>query len=239
MPIEFLLTDSQRLSLGADEKVVRRIIEKLERGILLLAKEVVDDVHLSSQTSRLMQILVNSVKKTLIRVERVPTTSNAASRDQSRPQTPHHDGDQEHRTRPHHDLASTIPQLNTALTYNTYDPLADIPARQMNDLQDKRFVPPPNYNFTTNDFDIANLMDDGNVDNSVVSGEGGDWFAADIGNLWNSPTAQADQGAHSIGPTVGNRDWIELVHGNAGTTYNNMQWPMESPTAFHNYQSQW
>ena len=230
------LTFHKRLSFGADEKVVRRIIEKLERAIALSAKEVVDDVHLSSQISRLMQIMVSRVKATVIRVERAPNTSNAASRDQSRPQTPHHDGEQRRRTQLQHDLSTTLPEVNNALTYNTYDPLANIPARQMNDLQDKRFVPPPNYNTLTNDFDPLTLLDENNVDQSVISGDGGDWFAGDFGNLWNSPTAQADQGAHSIGPTVGNRDLLELVHGTA--TYNNMNWPLGSPT-FQNYQNQW
>ncbi|RMZ92477.1 hypothetical protein DV736_g292, partial [Chaetothyriales sp. CBS 134916] len=226
----------KRLSLGADEKVVRRIIEKLERATVKLGKEVVDDVHLSSQMSRLVQILVDKVKKTLIRVERAPNTSNAASRDLSHSASPRHEAEQTRRAHAEHDPAMTLPQVSSALTYGTHDPLASIPARPMTDLQDKTFVPPPNYNTSTHEFDFDQILSD--VDASVISGDPGDWFAADIGNIWNSPLAQADQGAHSIGPTVGNRDWIELVHGNLGNSASNsMHLPLSSPTSFHDYYS--
>ncbi|RMZ75892.1 hypothetical protein DV738_g5204, partial [Chaetothyriales sp. CBS 135597] len=224
----------KRLSLGADEKVVRRIIEKLELATVKLGKEVIDDVHVSSHMSRLMQILVDKVKKTLIRVERVPNVSTVASRELSHSASPHYEVD--HTRRAHvvdHDPAMTLPQVSHALNDATHDPLAGIPARPMTDLQDKTFVPPPNYNTSTHEFDFDQMLSD--VDASVISGDPGDWFAADIGNIWNSPLAQADQGAYSTGPTVGNRDWIELVHGNLGNGPSSF--PLGSPPGFNDYQT--
>ncbi|RMZ84680.1 hypothetical protein DV737_g892, partial [Chaetothyriales sp. CBS 132003] len=230
----------KRLSLGADEKVVRRIIEKLDRATIKLGKEVVDDVHLSSQMSRLMHVLVDKVKNTLIRVERATNTSNAASRDLSHSASPHCEAEPTRRAaHAENDPAMTLPQVSSALAYGNHDPLAGIPARPMTDLQDKTFVPPPNYNMSTQEYDFDDqILNDNAVDASVISGDPGDWFAADIGNIWNSPLAQADQGAHSIGPTVGNRDWIELVHGNlGGASSNSMHFPLDTPTTFHDYQA--
>ncbi|RMD43536.1 hypothetical protein DV735_g1590, partial [Chaetothyriales sp. CBS 134920] len=223
----------KRLSLGADEKVVRRIIEKLELATVKLGKEVIDDVHVSSHMSRLMQILVDKVKKTLIRVERVPNVSNVASRELSHPASPHYEVDHTRRGHVENDPAMTLPQVSSALHEASHDPLAGIPARPMTDLQDKTFVPPPNYNISTHEFDFDQMLSD--VDASVISGDPGDWFAADIGNIWNSPLAQADQGAYSTGPTVGNRDWIELVHGNLVNGPSNF--PLASPTGFNDYQA--
>lgn len=220
--------------MGADEKIVRKIIEKIEKVVTLLANEVVDDVHLSSQVARRMHKYLLDIKSTLIRIERAPNTSNAVSRNQSRPQTPHHDGEQDQQGL----TQTTLPQVNNALAFSTYDPLANIPAKQIGDLMDKAFVPPPNYNTNTENYDIPGLMDDNGIDQSVVSGEGGDWFAADMGNIWASPTAgaHANQGAHSmIGPTVGNLDWIDLMHSNPDPTFDpNMHWQMRSPTGFQN-----
>lgn len=210
-----MLTRVQRLSLGNHERMVRKCLDLLDSVCLLLAREVVDDVHLCAQTSVLIQSIVKHVKKTLIRVQKPANTSGAPSRDGSRAQTPHHanladEGQPEAQQYP-----ATLPTISRAYSH---DPLADIPSRPMADFMDQTFIAPPNYNFQTNDFEP--FLDDSSLDHSVMSDNPADWITMPLDGIINSGDANVDQGFHSIGPMVGSRDMLEVL---TNQDYNGMQ----------------
>lgn len=205
----------QRLSLGNHERMVRKCLDLLDRVCLLLAREVVDDVHLCAQTSVLIQSIVKHIKKTLIRVQKPANTSSAPSRDQSRAQTPHHATVGDEGQADGQQYTATLPTVSGAYTH---DPLADIPSRPMADFMDQTFIAPPNYNFQTHDFEP--FLDDASLDQSVVSDNPADWITMPLDGIINSVDANVDQGFHGIGPMVGSRDMLEVL---TNQDYNGMQ----------------
>lgn len=88
----------------------------------------------------------------------------------------------------------------------------------MADLMDQTFIPPPNFNFQTNDFDP--FMDDASLDQSMLSENPADWITMPLDVLINSGDTNVDQGFHSIGPMVGSRDMLEVL---TNQDYNVMQ----------------
>ena len=213
--------------------MVRKCLALLDRVCLLLAQEVVDDVHLCAQTSVLIQSIVRHVRKTLIRVQKPNNTSGAPSREQSRAQTPHHPHAAENGPVEQHQHPVT---LAPASTMYSHDPLADIPARPMADLMNQTFIAPPNFNFQTNEFD--DLIDDSSLDRSMLSENPADWITMPLDGLMNSGDASmVDQGFHSTGPVVGSRDMLEVL---TNHDYNEMQGfghvPWGSPmTSYHGF----
>ncbi len=207
--------------------MVQKSLNLLDRVCILLAREVVDDVHLCSQTSVLIQSIVKHIKKTLIRVQKPPNTSGVPSRDQSRAQTPHPnalENGQAHGGPPTATLPTAPPPYAT-------DHLANIPARPMADLLDQTFIAPPNYNFQTNEFDF---IDDSSLDHSMLSENPADWVTMPLDGLMNmnNGDTNVDQGFHSIGPMIGSRDMLEVLTNqdyNAGLQdFSQMTWT--SPT---------
>ncbi|KAJ9604202.1 zinc finger transcriptional activator [Cladophialophora chaetospira] len=207
----------KRFSLGIHEELVRKCLQRLERTTELLSEQVVDDVHLASSTSRLVQNIVNNVKQTLIRVQISGTGSAGPSREQSLPASPHgHDGTND----PHSQqqpLATHATQPNPNFFGTGPDPLAGIQARSMADLDSQTFVPPPNFGDPDLDFP---LPDDVNL-GSTMDLAGGDWLALPLDNLWGGDEATVDQGFGGIGPTLGGRDLLEAI---TNRNYNQMQW---------------
>jgi hypothetical protein len=195
--------------------MVRKCLDLLDRVTILLAREVVDDVHLCAQTSVLIHSIVKHVKQTLIRVQKPANTSGAPSRDASRAQTPHHGNAAESEQSGQDQFATTLP---TSSTMYAADPLAGIPARPMADLMDQTFIPPPNFNFQTNDFDP--FIDDASLDQSMLSENPADWITMPLDGLMNSGDTNVEQGFHGIGPMVGSRDMLEVL---INQDYNVMQ----------------
>jgi hypothetical protein len=182
-----------------------------------MSEQVVDDVHLASSTSRLVQNIVGNVKQTLIRVQIPGTGSAGPSREQSGPPSPHaHDGanDQHPQQQP---LTSQSMQPKLDFYGTGPDPLAGIQARSMADLDSQTFVPPPN--FGDHDMDFP-LPDDVNM-GSTMDLAGGDWLALPLDNLWGGDEATVDQGFGGIGPTLGGRDLLEAI---TNRNYSQMQW---------------
>lgn len=182
-----------------------------------MSQEVVDDVHLASSTSRLVQNIVRNVKHTLIRVQQTGTGSAGPSREQSRPQSPHGkegntDAQQQHAST----QAINLNHLNTDFYMD--DPLAEIQARPMAELTSQMFVPPPNFGGEGQLMDSA-LPDDSHLDPSMTLSM--DWFALPLDNLFHNDEATVDQGFGGIGPTVGTRDMLEVI---TDRDYNQMQW---------------
>ncbi|KIW33165.1 uncharacterized protein PV07_00036 [Cladophialophora immunda] len=222
----------KRFSLGTHEGLVRKCLQQLDQITELLSKEVVDDVHLASSTSRLVQNIVRNVKQTMIRVQHPGTGSAGPSREQSRPQSPHphgHDGANEqqqqqphHHHHQHHQQQQPLPQASSSiqpkLEFYMNDPLAGIQARPMADLDSQTFVPPPNFG-GEHDIDFP-LPDDVNM-GSAMSDITGDWLALPLDNLWGGDEATVDQGFGGIGPTLGGRDLLEAI---TNRNYSQMQW---------------
>ncbi|KIX08780.1 uncharacterized protein Z518_03437 [Rhinocladiella mackenziei CBS 650.93] len=208
----------KRFSLGTHESLVRRCLQQLETVTSAMSKEVVDDVHLSSSTSRLVQNIVRNVTQTLIRVQQPGTGSAGPSREQSRPQSPH--GHNEPATE---NQQPPVQAMNlTPLSpehHDIRDPLAGIQARPMAELESQVFVPPPNFNGDGQDLDPT-LPDDANLD-PAMGNFSMDWFALPLDNLFHNDEATVDQGFGGIGPTVGARDMLELI---TNRDYNQMQW---------------
>ena len=208
--------------MGNHEKMVRRSIDLLERNIVLLTEEVVDDVHLSSSTARMIDAILQKVKQTLIRVQKPANTSTAPSRDHSRPSSPQPNVNESSNSffDPNaHQFATHLPASSEAFAIS--DPLAGIEARPMADLMDRTFIPPPNFNFQTNDFDTG-FMDDPAVDHSVTSDNNQtDWLAMPLEALLNKGGYRVEQGFHSIGPMVGQHDMLEVL---TNQNYDHMLW---------------
>lgn len=214
--------------------MVRKCLDLLDRVCYLLAREVVDDVHLCSQTAVLIQSIVKHVKGTLIRVQKPPNTSGAPSRDVSRAQSPTHEIDDENGQHDHMVGMSHHPPR----VFDERDPLANIPARQMADLMDQTFIAPPNFNFETNDFDPG--FDTASLDQSAVSDNPADWITMPLDGLINSGDGNVDQGFHSIGPMVGSRDMLEaLVNQDYSSMqdFSNMVFTSPTTTSYQQFQN--
>ncbi|OAG44442.1 hypothetical protein AYO21_01438 [Fonsecaea monophora] len=217
----------KRFSLGTHEGLVRKCLQQLDQITELLSKEVVDDVHLASSTSRLVQNIVRNVKQSMIRVQHPGTGSAGPSREQSRPQSPHPHGidgadDQSQQRQNHHQQQQHLHQdsnsIQPKLEFYVNDPLAGIQARPMADLDSQTFVPPPNFG-GDHDIDFT-LPDDVNM-SSAMADLTGDWLALPLDNLWGSDEAIVDQGFGGIGPTLGGRDLLEAI---TNRNYSQMPW---------------
>ncbi|KIV87888.1 hypothetical protein PV11_03405 [Exophiala sideris] len=204
----------KRFSLGTHEALVRRCLQQLEKITVAMSEEVVDDVHLSSSTSRLVQNIVRNVKQTLIRVQQVGAGSAGPSREQSRPSSPNGNV-------PSNEPPQQTNQVNNMghMGNNFYvnDPLAGIQARPMAELSSQMFVPPPNFSTDSHGMDPG-LPDDSQLDMAFSSM---DWFALPLDNLFSTDETTVDQGFGGIGPTVGTRDMLEVI---TNRDYNQMQW---------------
>ncbi|EXJ65909.1 uncharacterized protein A1O5_10885 [Cladophialophora psammophila CBS 110553] len=216
----------KRFSLGTHEGLVRKCLQQLDQITELLSKEVVDDVHLASSTSRLVQNIVRNVKQTMIRVQHPGTGSAGPSREQSRPQSPHlhgPDGANDHSQQQQQQQQQQLPQASNSiqpkLEFYVNDPLAGIQARPMADLDSQTFVPPPNFG-GDHDIDFP-LPDDVNMGSTMADLTGGDWLALPLDNLWGGDEAIVDQGFGGIGPTLGGRDLLEAI---TNRNYSQMQW---------------
>src|SRR5271170_954545 len=131
---------TQCFSFGASEHDVRQSLEILDQTTDLLTNCVVDDVHLSAQTARLVKMITANLRKNFIRIQ-APT---GESREQSRNHTPHsHDHISEHIMQQRGQQSA---HFGYKFTQTGEDPLADIPAQYMTDLTNTMFMPPPNYN---------------------------------------------------------------------------------------------
>ncbi|KIW64770.1 hypothetical protein PV04_09680 [Phialophora macrospora] len=216
----------KRFSLGIHEELVRKCLQRLEKITDLMSEQVVDDVHLASSTSRLVQNILGNVKQTLIRVQIPGTGSAGPSREQSGPPSPHgHDGVNDQLPQ---QLVASNPVQSKLEFYGTGpDPLAGIQARSMADLDSQTFVPPPN--FGDHDMDFP-LPDDVNM-GSGMDLAGGDWLALPLDNLWGGDEATVDQGFGGIGPTLGGRDLLEAI---TNRNYSQMQWNGNQTFSFGN-----
>lgn len=179
-----------------------------------MSEEVVDDVHLASSTSRLVQNIVRNVKQTLIRVQQVGGGSGGPSREQSRPSSPRGNETSNEQPQPPNQ-ATTLGHMDTDFYMN--DPLAGIQARPMAELASQMFVPPPNFSADSHGLDPA-LPDDSQLDMAFSSM---DWFALPLDNLFSTDETTVDQGFGGIGPTVGTRDMLEVI---TNRDYNQMRW---------------
>lgn len=218
----------QRFSLGTHEALVRKCLQQLEKIIVAMSKEYVDDVHLSSSTSRLVGHIVRNVKQSLIRVQQGGTGSAGPSREQSRAQSPHaHDHDssshhlQQQQQQQQADHAMNVLQQSPGFYLN--DPLAGIQARPMAELSSQTFVPPPNFLGSGDELDSA--LDETSLDPTIANFSM-DWFALPLDNLWHNDGITVDQGLGGIGPTVGARDMLEVI---TNQDYNQMQWNGDQP----------
>ncbi|KAJ4505141.1 zinc finger transcriptional activator [Exophiala dermatitidis] len=218
----------KRFSLGTHEALVRKCLQQLEKIIVAMSKEYVDDVHLSSSTSRLVGHIVRNVKQSLIRVQQGGTGSAGPSREQSRAQSPHaHDHDssshhlQQQQQQQQADHAMNVLQQSPGFYLN--DPLAGIQARPMAELSSQTFVPPPNFHGSGDELDSA--LDETSLDPTIANFSM-DWFALPLDNLWHNDGITVDQGLGGIGPTVGARDMLEVI---TNQDYNQMQWNGDQP----------
>ncbi|EXJ78890.1 hypothetical protein A1O1_09292 [Capronia coronata CBS 617.96] len=222
----------KRFSVGTHEALVRKCLQQLEKILAAMSKEYVDDVHLSSSTSRLVGHIVRNVKQTLIRVQQPGTGSASPSREQSRPQSPNnynhgHGHENSNDQQQNHVQAMSVFQQSPELYLN--DPLAGIQARPMAELASQTFVPPPNFNGNGHEVDSA--LDDSSLDHTMPNFSM-DWFALPLDNLWHNDGNTVDQGLGGLGPTVGTRDMLEVI---TNQDYNQMQWNGEQTFGYNNF----
>lgn len=194
--------------MGNHERMVRKCIDLLEQVTHLLTTQVVDDVHLSASTARMIEGILGKVKTTMIRVQKPVNTSGAPSREHSRQPSPQHHA--QHHDQQYMDHHNYNNNNNSVPASTTFDPLASIEARPMADLMDRTFIPPPNFNFQTNDFD-AGFMGDAAMGRSVASDTDADWLALPLENITNKDNFQVDQGLYGIGPSVQGTDMLEAL----------------------------
>lgn len=200
----------KRFGVGAFEGDVRQALELLDLSTDLMERDVVDDVHLSSQIGGLIKLLVANIRKTFIRVQGKENGSETASRQD----TPQHATSQPHQVHPSDASAQQPARKRARLSANprhqhSRDPLEGIQAQPLEDLSNHTFMPPPNI-YPFNGLD-ANLQIDSNTDPSMLDPITMDWLTLPLDNLFNSSTGIVDQGFGGIGPTVGDRDMLELI----------------------------
>ena len=198
--------------------MVRECLDQLEKITTEMSKQVVDDVHLSASTSRLVTNIVKNVKQTLIRVQLPGTGSAGPSRDQSRPQSPQGSGQETAQSSHSVPVPATTLAQKLSPGWILKDPLAGIEAKPMAELESHMFVPPPNMVVDGDILDHA-LPVDSNLDPSMT--DFSDWFALPLDNLWHNTDATVDNGFGGIGPTVGRQDMLEVI---TNQDYSQMQW---------------
>ena len=196
----------QRFSFGASEHDVRESLELLDQTTDLLSNCVVDDVHLSFQTANLVKLIATALRKSFLRIQ-APMSD---SREQSRNHTPHgHEIAHENgEVQQNHQSSS----LGYKLDPPREDTLASIQALPMTDYHNVTYMPPPNYDMymagadPSTNFDVATSQP---LPNGTPYSS--DWFALPLDNIFNSSMSVVDQGFGGIGPTVGDRDMLELI----------------------------
>lgn len=219
----------KRFGVGAYEADVRQALELLDQSTDLMERDVVDDVHLSSQIAGLIKLLVANLRKTFIRVQGKDNGSETASRQE----TPQHPASLQH-TVHHNDAIPHEPPRKrprtsaTARRRQSRDPLEGIQAQPLEDLSNHTFMPPPNY-FPHSGMD-SNMPMDPNSDPSMLDPVNMDWLTLPLDNLFNSSTGTVDQGFGGIGPTVGDRDMLELI-----TNEHYDQWNMPNMPNMNGY----
>jgi hypothetical protein len=210
--------------------MVRDCLTQLEKITSEMAKQVVDDVHLSASTARLVTNIVKNVKQTLIRVQLPGTGSAGPSREVSRPQSPHgEEASNEAQTAATVHATTLAQQLSPGYYMN--DPLAGIEAKPMAELESQMFVPPPNMIAGDEILEHA-LPADSNIDPAIA--DFSDWFALPLDNLWHNSDATVDHGFGGIGPTVGHQDMLEVI---TNQDYSLMQWKADQLGGFNGLQS--
>ena len=189
---------------------MRKSLDMLDRATEILGNNAVDDVHLVNQTSHMIAIILDNIKKTFIRVHPPTTGSEAASRDGSRQQTPNQPHDQEshksHTSARHSRAPSSARPLNVLRS----DALAAIPGHAFSEISNT-FMPPLNYNFQTNGTFDDNIPLDPTID---MPGWNDDWIALPLDGFQQQGAMEnmtVDQGFGGIGPTVGDRDMLEII----------------------------
>ena len=187
----------------------------------MLSKCVVDDVHLSSQTANLVKLIASSLRQKFIRIQAPSGGSETASREQSRHHSPHHPDGHVHHVVQHHSDGPDHPvvqhnQPSTPFGFRAAqsrgDPLAGIQAQRMTDFSNGSYMPPLNYDLYMQGVDPN--MDPDLSSNQTLShsnGPNNDWFALPLDNIFNSNMGIVDQGFGGIGPTVGDRDMLEVL----------------------------
>jgi hypothetical protein len=200
----------KRFGVGAYEADVRQALDLLDQSTDLMERDVVDDVHLSSQIAGLIKLLVANLRKTFIRVQGKENGSEAASRQD----TPQHPASHQHTVQYNdassHEPARKRPRTSaSARRRHSRDPLEGIQAQPLEDLSNHTFMPPPNF-FPHTGMD-SNMPINPNTDPSMLDPVNMDWLTLPLDNLFNSSTGTVDQGFGGIGPTVGDRDMLELI----------------------------
>jgi hypothetical protein len=204
----------KRFGVGAFEADVRQAFELLDQSTDLMERDVVDDVHLSSQIAGLIKLLTANIRKTFIRVQGKENGSETASRQETPNQPASHPHGVKHVETDYPQPARKRPRMSAATRqHQSRDPLEGIQAQPLEDLSNHTFMPPPNhanfYPHTTMpngvDANMANAMD------TMFDPNNTDWLTLPLDNLFNSSTAAVDMGFGGIGPTVGDRDMLELI----------------------------
>jgi hypothetical protein len=201
----------KRLSLGTHERMARESIGLLENVISLFKTHVVDDVHLSGSTAQMISGILNRVKETMIRVQKPPHTSSVPSREASRAVSPQPTTQTNAVNRAYFEGGQQYADNVNNHGYSL-DPLASIQGRPLADFSDKTFIYPSGWSISELDGELH--MDDAAIDQSVNSENNADWLAMPLDNfndLVNNETIRVNQGMHSIGPTVGPHDMLEVL----------------------------
>ena len=182
-------------------------MELLDQTTDLLSNCVVDDVHLSFQTANLVKLIALALRKSFLRIQ-APTGD---SRDPSRHHTPRsQEGvhETEDPQQNHHNATYGYKQDPAR-----QDTLAGIQALPMTDYTNVTYMPPPNYDMYLPGSDPPNPQFDVPTSQAMPSNPpySSDWFALPLDNIFNSSMSTVDQGFGGIGPTVGDRDMLELI----------------------------
>ena len=166
-----------------------------------------DDVHLSFQTADLVRVVATALRKSFLRIQ-APTSD---SREPSRHHTPHsqESGHENGEVPQNHQHAPFTYKLDPSRE----DTLAGIQALPMTDYHNVTYMPPPNYDVYMTGAEPNTQFDVTATSQALPNGApySSDWFALPLDNIFNSSMSTVDQGFGGIGPTVGDRDMLELI----------------------------
>ena len=208
-----LANDLKRFSFGASEQDVRESLEILDKTTEFLSNSVVDDVHIGYQTAANVKIIAADLRKHFIRIQAPSGESREPSRHHS-PQGQQEHGQAQSQVQQHGQKRDAF--VDPIYGPRQQDPLANIQARPMTDFSNISYMPPPNYNMYMNGADPNGQYDLSPTQQMTTdpSGMPSDWFTLPLDNIFNSgQTGIVDQGFGGIGPTVGDRDMLELITG--------------------------
>lgn len=188
---------------------------------------VVDDVHLASHSADLITRLTKHLRSKFSRFTLNPGGSESVSRDRT-PAPLHLQQQTPYQQRPNGAVPlEPIPEGLPPQTFGyqfegtpfqhsdgLHDLLGQIPTQPMAELENMAdsYMPPPDYNTYISHMDVHGTTDPAGSASMIAEDSAvPDWLAVPLNNFFDNSSMPVDQGFGGIGPTVGDKDMLELA----------------------------